>query len=75
MVSRCDAGMQTTQAYAWFNLGIAYNRAGKPAEAARAYDRAYEIEPGDAEYKQLHEMRGTAASTRPTSLWRLISGQ
>jgi membrane associated rhomboid family serine protease len=63
--------MRPALAGTWFNLAIAYDRLGKRAEAAAAYDRAYQLEPGNEEYRSAHLLRGAGSSTRP-SLWRLL---
>jgi membrane associated rhomboid family serine protease len=34
----------------WFNLGIAYQRLGKHADASAAYQRAHELEPNNDKY-------------------------
>ncbi|MEM7519162.1 MAG: tetratricopeptide repeat protein, partial [Planctomycetota bacterium] len=40
---------------AWFNLGLARGRSGDYAEALRAFDRALEIDPMDAEFREYRE--------------------
>jgi membrane associated rhomboid family serine protease len=37
----------------WHNLGIAYQREGRHRDAARAYRRAYELDPTDSDARQL----------------------
>lgn len=36
----------------WFDLGIAYQRVNDPQDASSAYQRAYELEPGNPEYAE-----------------------
>jgi membrane associated rhomboid family serine protease len=36
----------------WFDLGIAYERAGDVKEATASYSRAHQLEPGNAEYSK-----------------------
>ena len=36
----------------WFDLGIAYQRAGNMKAALAAYNRAHQLEPGNAEYSE-----------------------
>jgi Flp pilus assembly protein TadD len=40
----------------WFNLGIAYQREQRLADAGRAYRRAAELEPANATYAQAAAM-------------------
>jgi GlpG protein len=39
-------------AWAWYNLGVACDRQGHYDEAARAFDRAAQINPGDPDYRK-----------------------
>jgi len=40
----------------WFNLGIAYQREQRMADARRAYQRAAQLKPGDAMYRETAAM-------------------
>ena len=42
--------MQPKSAVIWYDLGIAYSRAGDLAAARNAYARAHDLEPGNTEY-------------------------
>jgi cytochrome c-type biogenesis protein CcmH/NrfG len=64
--------MRPGLAGSWFNLAIAYDRLGKRADAAAAYDRAYQLEPGNFDYRSAHLLRGTGGSSTQPSLWRLL---
>jgi Flp pilus assembly protein TadD len=44
--------MDHPSAQTWFNLGIAYQRTGKFAEAAKAYQHAADMPGADAEMQQ-----------------------
>jgi len=39
------------QSWAWFNLGVARERLGQPAEARAAFERAADLEPGSPKYR------------------------
>ena len=43
--------MRPKDAAAWFDMGLAYDRLNRHDEAVKAYQRAHELEPGDASYE------------------------
>ncbi len=46
-------GADPTNDMAWFSLGGAYTQAGRPADAARAYTRCFELNPAMSKAYQL----------------------
>jgi membrane associated rhomboid family serine protease len=50
--------MQPTTPSYWFNMGIAYDRFSRQAEASAAYHKAFELDPSDSEYKSAAESDG-----------------
>lgn len=47
--------MQPNTPSYWFNMGIAYERLSRQAEASAAYRKALELEPDNPEYKSAAE--------------------
>lgn len=45
----------------WHNLGVAYHRLGRRRDAAGAFRRAYELNPGDSEAREAAQWLGTSA--------------
>jgi Tfp pilus assembly protein PilF len=60
--------MPHAPARAWFNLGIAYQRSGRPADALAAFEHAAQMPDADADMQKAAEGIKEIYQSTPTNL-------